>query len=118
MDGFLITFTVSDSALHHLASDGPHLSRQGTEHGIGQNSPKYCLVRDFIEFGLNTIILGTDYMVYFASPNKSPLEYKGNNIFLDTICHSDDRREEDVLLSVAKNLGNTHFMITRFFASL
>ena len=29
------------------------------------------------------------------------------DIFLDTICHSDDRREEDVLLSVAKNLGNT-----------
>ena len=32
--------------------------------------------------------------------------FLGNDILLDIICHSDDRREEDVLLSVAKNLGN------------
>ena len=32
---------------------------------------------------------------------------KRNNILVDTICHSDDRREEDVLLSIAKNLENT-----------
>jgi hypothetical protein len=32
-------------------------------------------------------------------------------------CHSDDRREEDVLLSEAKNLGIIHFVLPRFFAN-
>ena len=34
----------------------------------------------------------------------------------DTYCHSDDRREEDVLLSEAKNLGNKKWVISRSFA--
>ena len=59
--------------------------------------------------------------------NKLFIKIEGGNISVNSKCHfsdevlnnsSDDRREEDVLLSVAKNLGNTHFMFPRSFASL
>ena len=64
----------------------------------------------FIDFSSLTFQAEFLLMIFlFVSPLERGL--RGVLECINSHCHSDDRREEDVLLSVAKNLGCIHFQL-------